>query len=56
MRHKINIPTVYTLPSPSEAQGFVKGVNVGSKDTAKTIVVLRQGQEEVEVIVYASQN
>jgi hypothetical protein len=53
-RYTINTPTVYTLPSADEAQGFVKGVKAGSKDTAKTIIVWHQGQEEVEVIVYAT--
>jgi len=55
MRHrKINTPTVYTLPSAGEAQGFAKGVKAGSNNTAKTIVVYPWGREEVEVIVYAT--
>jgi len=55
MRHrKINTPTVYTLPSAGEAQGFAKGVKVGSKSKDKTIVVYPWGREEVEVIVYAT--
>ena len=55
MRHrKIKTQTVYTLPSADEAQAFVKGVNVGSKSKDKTIVVYPWGQEEVEVIVYAT--
>jgi hypothetical protein len=55
VRHrKIKTLTVYTLPSAGEAQAFVKGVNVGSKSKDKTIVVYPWGQEEVEVIVYAT--
>jgi hypothetical protein len=53
-RYTINTPTVYTLPSAGEAQAFVKGVNVGSKNKDKPIVVYPWGQEEVEVIVYAT--
>ena len=46
-------PTIYTLPSAVEAQSFAKGVVVGSKGQDKTIVILTQNKQEVEVVVYA---
>lgn len=46
-------PATYVLSSAAEAQAFAKGVVIGSKGQDKTIVILTQNKQEVEVIVYA---
>ena len=45
-------PTVHTFLLIDEAKAFIDSV----KDHAKTILILTQGKQEIEVVVYETQN